>query len=75
MSTHSLTNLSNKKFCQSKPKFNEVCSRDSLRKIKYGAYVMNLDDYKSVQTHWITLYLNGDKVTYFDSFGVDYIPK
>ena len=75
MLTHPLTSLSNKKYCLRKPKFNEVFSRDSLRKIKYGAYVMNLDEYKSVRTHWITLYLNGDKVTYLDSFAVDYIPK
>ena len=26
-------------------------------------------------THWKTLYVNGDNVIYFDSFGVEYIPK
>ena len=31
--------------------------------------------YESVGTHWIALYVNGDKVTYFDSFGVKHIPK
>ena len=39
------------------------------------AYVINLDEYKSIGTHWITLYVNGDNITYFDSFGVEYIPK
>ena len=31
---------------------------------------MNLDEYKSIGTHWIVLYVDGDNVTYFDSFGV-----
>ena len=26
-------------------------------------------------THWIALYVNDDTVAYFDSFGVEYIPK
>ena len=26
-------------------------------------------------THWIALYVNGDYVTYFDSFGVEQVPK
>ena len=38
-------------------------------------YIINLDEYKSVGTHWIALDKNGDSVTYFDSFGVDYILK
>ena len=43
--------------------------------IKDKAYVINLDEYKSIGTHWIALYVNGDNVTYFDSVGVEYIPK
>ena len=38
-------------------------------------YIINLDEYKSVGTHWIALDKNGDSVTYFDSFGVEYILK
>ena len=44
-------------------------------KIKDGAYVINLDEYKSIGTHWIALYVNGDNITYFDSSGVECIPK
>ena len=40
-----------------------------------GAYVINLDEYRSIDTHWIALLVNGDNVTYFDSFGVEHIPK
>ena len=36
---------------------------------------MNLDEHKSIRTHWIALYLNSDNITYFDSFGVEYISK
>ena len=40
-----------------------------------GAFVINFDEYKSVRTHWNVLYMNRNKTTYFDSFGVEYIPK
>ena len=56
-------------------KFNGVYSRNNLSKIRDGAYIINLDEYKSTGTHWITLFVNGDNVTYCDSFGVAYIPK
>ena len=36
---------------------------------------MNLDEYKLIGNHWITLSVNGDNVTYFDSFGAEYFPK
>ena len=38
-------------------------------------YVINRDDYHSIGTHWIALYVNGENVTYFDSFRVEHIPK
>ena len=44
--------------------------------IKNGAYVFNLDEYHDIGTHWVALYVNNNKiVTYFDSFGVEHIPK
>ena len=57
------------------PKFNWVYSRNNLPKIKDGAYVINLDIYKSIRIRWIALYVNAENVTYFDSFGVEQIPK
>ena len=47
----------------------------SIPKIKDSTYVINLNEYKSIETHWIALYVNSDNVTYFDSFGVEHIPK
>ena len=46
-----------------------------LPKIKDGAYVVNLDEYKPVGTHWIALYMNGDNATYFDGFRVELFQK
>ena len=38
-------------------------------------YVMNLDEYESIETHWIVLHVNNNNAPYFDSFGVEHIPK
>ena len=38
-------------------------------------YVLNLGEYNANGTHSKALYLNGNNVTYFDSFGVQYILK
>ena len=57
-------------------RFNGVYSRDNLpNKIKDGEYVINLDEYSDVGTHCIALYLKNNVVNYFDSFGVEHIPK
>ena len=45
------------KFYHNGPKFNGVCSRNNLPKIKDGEYVINLDEYNSVGTHWITIFV------------------
>ena len=50
-------------------------SRNNLPKIKDGAYVISLDEYESIGTHWIALYVNAENLTYFDSFGFEHILK
>ena len=60
---------------QNEPRFNGVYSRDNLPKIKDGAYVIYLDEYSDIGTHWVALYLRKNDITYFDSFGIDHIPK
>ena len=76
MQTHPLTNFEIRKYYQNKPKFNGVFSRDYLpNKIKDGAYIVNLDEYSDIGTHWIALWVNNNNATYFDSFGVEHIPK
>ena len=43
--------------------------------MKNGAYVINLDQYRDIGTHWVALYVNNKTVRYFDSFGVEDIPR
>ena len=52
-----------------------VCSRNNLPQLKDRAFVINLDEYKSIETHWIVLYVNGNNMIYFNSFGFEHIPK
>ena len=64
------------KYYENESRFNGVYSRDNLpHKIKDGAYVINLDEYSNIGTHWIALYGKNNDITYFDSFGVEHIPK
>ena len=56
------------------PKFNGI-RRNNLSKIKNGAHIMNLDEYESIGTHWIALFVTIENVTYFDSFRVEHNPK
>ena len=75
MMPHPLADFEIQKYYQNEPKFNGVYSRNNLSKIKDGAYIINLDEYESIGTHWIALYVNAKNVTYFDSFGVEHIPR
>ena len=73
---HPLTNFEIQGYYRNEPKFNRVFSRDNLPNIiKNSAYVINLDEYHDIGTHWVALYVNNQTVTYFDSFGVEHIPK
>ena len=74
MPPHPLTNFDKQKYYQNEPILNDVYSRDNLLKMKDGAYVINLDEYSDIGTHWIALYVQTNDVTYFDSFGVEHIP-
>ena len=74
MQLHPVTNFEILKY-QNEPKFNGAYLRYNLPKIKDDVYVVNLDEKKSIGTDWIALYVNGDNVTYFNSFRVEHIPK
>ena len=63
------------KHYQHEPRFDGVYSRDNLPKVRDGAYVINLDEYSYLGTHWIALYSLNNDVNYFDNFGVEHIPK
>ena len=88
MLPHPLTNFELQKYYKNEPRFNGVGSRGNLPKIKDGAYVINLDECSDIGTHWVALRVqnnnnnnnnninnNNDNVIYFNSFGVEHIPK
>ena len=76
MTPHPLTNFEIQAYYQNEPRFISVYSRDKLSyKIENGAYVINLDEYSDIGTHWIALYVNNKTVTYFDSFRIEHIPN
>ena len=75
MLPHPLTNFEIQKYCQIEPRFNGVYSRDNLPKIKDEAYVINLNEYSDIVTHWVALHVRNNDVTYSDSFRVEHIPN
>ena len=86
MPPHPLTNFEIQKYYKNQPRFNGVFSRNnlpksnfiecnSIKKIKDGAYIINLDAYANVGTHWIALFCKKNEIVYFNSFGVAYIPE
>ena len=58
MPPNPLTNFEIQKYYKKEPRFNGVCSRDNLPKIKDGPYVINLDEYSDIGTHWVALYVS-----------------
>ena len=73
---HPLTNFEISEYYKNEPRFKYVYSRNNLPKaIKKGAYVINLDEYENMGTHWIALFVKPKYTVYFDSFGIEHIPK
>ena len=71
-----MTNFEIQKYYQNELRFNGVYSRKILpNKIKDGAYVINLDEYKDTGTHWVALFCKKNEIVYFDSFGAEHIPE
>ena len=71
-----LINTEINKYYKNEPRFNGVYSKNNLPNIiKKGPYVINLDEYANVGTHWIALSVKPKYSVYFDSFGVEHIPK
>ena len=73
MPPHPSTNFEIQKYYQNEPVFLQEIIY--LKKIKDGAYLINLDEYADVGTHWIPLFCNRNEIVYFDSFGVEHVPE
>ena len=67
MPPHPITNFEVQIYYQKKAKCNGVYKK-KLSKINDGAYIINRDEYESIETHCIALYVNAENVTYFDTF-------
>ena len=82
---HPLTNIEINEYYKNEPTFNGVYSRNNLpNKIKKGPYVINLDEYGNTGTHWVSFFVkpkyttgssSSERTVYFDSYGVEHIPK
>ena len=46
------------RYYENEPKFNGVFFHEIILKIKHGAYVIDLDEYADVGTHWIASFCN-----------------
>ena len=54
MPPHPLTNFEIQKYYKNEPRFNGLFSRNNFpKKIKDEAYIINLDEYANVDTHWL----------------------
>ena len=57
MPPHPLTNFEIQKYYKNEPRFNGVFQEIIyLKKIKDEDYIINLDEYAKVGTHWIALF-------------------
>ena len=73
---HPLTNIEINEYYKNEPRFNGAYSRNNLpNKIKKGANIINLDEYENTGTHWVSLFVKPKYTVYFDSFGIEHIPK
>ena len=64
MLLHPLTNFEMEKYYRNEMNFNGVYSRNSLPRIRDGTYAINHYEYKSIRTHWMALYVNGNNIIY-----------
>ena len=75
MPPHPLTKFGIRRYYYNEPKFSGVSSRNILPETMNVKYVKNLDEHKSIEAHWIALYVNDDNVIYLDNFEIKHILK
>jgi len=63
------------KYFQDEPRFKGVYSKNRLPQRDEGAFVINLEDDTKAGSHWVALFVLKNKCTYFDSFGIEHLPK
>ena len=74
--SHPLANIEISEYYINEPRFNGLYSRNNLpNTIKKEAYIINLDEYENTSTHWVASFVKPKYTVYFDSFGIEHIPK
>ena len=63
MLPHPLTNFEMQEYYQNELRFN------------FGAYVINLDEYTDIGTHWLALFCKRSEIVYFEYFDVERVPE
>ena len=81
MLPHPLKNFEIQKYYKNEPRFNGFFLRNNIpkynfiKKIKDGVYIINLDEYVNIGTHWIALFCKKNEIVYFNSFSVEDISE
>ena len=75
MPPHFLANFEIRKHYERERKINGVYARNNLPAIKDGAYVINYDEYKSIGTNWVDLYVNCNNVIYLTALELNIFQK
>ena len=75
MPPHPLSIFEIQNYYKNEPRFNGVFSRNNSPKKKDGAYVINMDEYADVGTHWIALFCSRNEIVYFNSFRIEHVPE
>ena len=76
MLPHPLTNFEIQKYYKNQPRFNGVYSRNNFsEEIKDATYLINLDEYADVGTHWVASFCRRSEIVSFDSFAVEHVPE
>jgi hypothetical protein len=70
MKLKELTNIEINEILNNNNKFHGCYSKDIIpKKLKYGYYIINLDNHLNGGTHWTCMFINNERNIYFDSFG------
>ena len=75
MPPHTSTHFEIQKHYQNEPKCNSDYSRNNQPSIKDRAYVINLDEDRLIETHWIALYANSSNIVYLDVLQWNFFQK
>ena len=72
---HPLSNIEITNYFNYEPRFNGFFSRNNLTIIKDRTYVINLDDKNTKGRYCVSLFIDRNTASFFDSSWTEYIPQ